>query len=109
MRTLAIAIAGTITLAALVALPSGGKMYPYDNHDVGDSNDCRASASCDNHEDWKCFASGREVWKVFCARYWNELWPTEIEDESEKPDPHTWGYYDCDGVADSKDCVWVEK
>jgi hypothetical protein len=98
-------LAVAVTIAAVLALPAGGKMFRYDVNDVGDGNDCRAT-SCDNREDWQCLSNGREVWRVFCGRYWAELWSTHTDDDENTDEPpYTGGgYYDCAGVNNSKDC-----
>jgi hypothetical protein len=55
----------------------------------------------------KCIAGGQEVWKVFCAQFWTELWAedgNDDDDEEEPAKPEPGSYYDCTNVANSKDC-----
>jgi len=64
----------------------------------------RYDQSCERDE-WKCLASGREVWKLFCARYWTELWADDDEEPDEQEPAKPGQYYDCTDVDNSKDCV----
>jgi len=44
---------------------------------VNDSRDCSDSRA------WKCLANGQEVWKVFCKRYWAELFDLDDDEDND--------------------------
>jgi hypothetical protein len=55
----------------------------------------------DPPEPWACVAGGQRVWKVFCARFWTELW----EDDDTAPPG---SYWSCADVKNSKDCKLIK-
>jgi hypothetical protein len=91
VRAIAVAL-----ILAVVCFPTNKEGYYCDNCDVRHPP-----------EQWECIASGRPVWKVFCAQFWTELaedwanlWPASDGQDYE---------YDCTDAADSKDCKLVSK
>jgi hypothetical protein len=70
-RLLAVAVA----TAAILALPGGSEMSGRDVYDVGDY------CGFETCHDWKCLSNGSETWKVFCARFWTELWTEESDED----------------------------
>src|SRR5215831_18767552 len=93
-------LGGAIALAALVALPAG-KVSDDDVRagcigwqtaddykrlaEVIDFAHPKAGAhrrkweAC--RDDWRCLSNGKEVWRVFCARYWTGRQSEESNDD----------------------------